>query len=329
LFPRQLAFGTETFRDADHAAETFSQSTHCSVTMEPNDASHFALDVRFATNGALIAIDSAASRGGRVLYREPPRSLAIYRILRGAGGVSREGDMASITERSGLIVDTARSTSCFSGPGARTQVVLLPFDEIVEASRRLCDCPLRDDWDWATTFTTDTAIGKGLSGLLEAAVANIELASADEAAATYAMRLAEEALLMFIIEQTGVFARRGVALSDALPSAHQVRSALDLIHSMEGPLTVSDVADHVGVSVRSLQLAFRRIVGASPHNVIKKARLNKARELIESGAVATVQQAAFRLGFSNAARFSAEYSEAFGESPVASLRHARRDRRPA
>lgn len=95
---------------------------------------------------------------------------------------------------------------------------------------------------------------------------------------------------------------------------------MELIEAMDSPLTVTEVAETVGVSVRALQLAFRRRMGASPHAVIKRARLRQARQLLESGEVATVRDAADRLGFSNVARFSTEYRDVFGETPLVTLK---------
>lgn len=87
-------------------------------------------------------------------------------------------------------------------------------------------------------------------------------------------------------------------------------------------LAVSDMAEALGVSMRTLQTALRSEFGATPSELLRKARLNRARELLleaDPGDV-TVTAIAVRCGFSHPGRFSSSYLSAFGELPSESLR---------
>jgi AraC-like DNA-binding protein len=90
------------------------------------------------------------------------------------------------------------------------------------------------------------------------------------------------------------------------------------------PITVSDVAAHLGVSLRSLQAGFRQWRNTTPGAYLRKVRLQLVRdELLCSGAQANVTTIAMRYGFAHLGRFSAQYRSIFGEAPSATLRRGR------
>jgi AraC-like DNA-binding protein len=98
------------------------------------------------------------------------------------------------------------------------------------------------------------------------------------------------------------------------------------------PITVSDVADHLGVSVRSLQAGFHKWRETTPTAFLRRLRLQLVRDqLLRSGQETTVTTVALRYGFAHLGRFSAHYRRAFGEEPSLTLRRGRSKgpRRPA
>ncbi len=102
--------------------------------------------------------------------------------------------------------------------------------------------------------------------------------------------------------------RRGIAFMEANPD-------LDL--------GVADIALACRVSVRALQLAFRRHLDTTPMAYLRRVRLDRVRaELSDAGPGdgTTVTRVAANWGFLDGSRFSAHYREAFGESPSRTLR---------
>ncbi|MBN9757179.1 Transcriptional regulator, AraC family [Pseudonocardia sp. Ae406_Ps2] len=115
-----------------------------------------------------------------------------------------------------------------------------------------------------------------------------------------------------------------LAAADPPPAVPKViRRAEALIegHARE-PLTVDDVAEAVGLSVRSLQEGFRRHLDTTPTARLREARLAGVRaELTESDPTRrTVSQVAADWGFAHLGRFAVAYRERFGESPSETLR---------
>ncbi|WP_026058505.1 AraC family transcriptional regulator [Streptomyces sp. SS] len=106
----------------------------------------------------------------------------------------------------------------------------------------------------------------------------------------------------------------------ALPA---VRKAMELIESHAAePLTVGDVAEAVGVSVRALQEGFRRHLDTTPVSYLRDIRLDRVRAELTASApgTVTVTDVAYRWGFFHPGRFAIAYRERFGEHPSETLR---------
>lgn len=85
---------------------------------------------------------------------------------------------------------------------------------------------------------------------------------------------------------------------------------------------VTDIARACHVSVRTLQVAFRRHLDITPMAYLRRVRLDRVRsDLLRSDpALATVSSVAARWGFADASRFSAHYRAVYGEYPSDTLR---------
>lgn len=102
-----------------------------------------------------------------------------------------------------------------------------------------------------------------------------------------------------------------------------IRRAARLIetHAAE-PLTVEDIAEAIGLSVRTLQDGFRRFLNTTPTSYLREVRLRHVHEelIAADPADTTVTEIAIRWGFLHVGRFSTQYHHRFGEPPSATLR---------
>ncbi|MGP0224029.1 MULTISPECIES: AraC family transcriptional regulator [unclassified Paenarthrobacter] len=102
-----------------------------------------------------------------------------------------------------------------------------------------------------------------------------------------------------------------------------VRQCRELLerHAFE-ELTVPDIAECLGVSVRTLQTALRAETGATPSELLRSIRLDRAREMLldANPREQSVTAVAELCGFTHQGRFSALYLQTFGELPSESLR---------
>ena len=98
-------------------------------------------------------------------------------------------------------------------------------------------------------------------------------------------------------------------------------------HAAE-PLQVDDVLDHVPLSRRSLERRFRQLVRHSITDEIRRAHINRAKDLLANTDLAMPQVAAAS-GFTTGTRLGIVFHKEVGESPTEFRRRARVMRRPS
>jgi AraC-like DNA-binding protein len=109
-------------------------------------------------------------------------------------------------------------------------------------------------------------------------------------------------------DATNTCVRRAIAFIDQHPDAD---------------ISVADIAAAASVSIRTVQLAFRRHLNMTPMAYLRTVRLDQVhRELLTSDASsgATVTDIASRWGFYNHSRFATCYRRAYGVRPRDTLR---------
>lgn len=80
-------------------------------------------------------------------------------------------------------------------------------------------------------------------------------------------------------------------------------------------LTITELCQHVGVNERTMQHYFRKSTGVSVQFYLKSYRLRCARELLVTGKVDQVKDAALLCGIPHTGRFSQYFKRMYGESP--------------
>jgi AraC-like DNA-binding protein len=95
-----------------------------------------------------------------------------------------------------------------------------------------------------------------------------------------------------------------------------LRALRFLRRNMNRKVSSAETADHVGISVASLNRLFRRHLGVSPIRYLAEQRMAYARQLLVSTSE-PVKAIALELGFSDPLYFSAQFSKQVGVSPRA------------
>lgn len=87
----------------------------------------------------------------------------------------------------------------------------------------------------------------------------------------------------------------------------------------DNPTTIKELCDLCHVSRRTLQYSFENVLGISPLQYLRTARLNGVRRaLIQAGPETLVSDIAAEWGFWHLSQFAQDYKGLFGESPSVS-----------
>lgn len=93
---------------------------------------------------------------------------------------------------------------------------------------------------------------------------------------------------------------------------------LEIIELMEAhlsePLSLLEIADHIGISRRQIERLFRQEMGRSPARYYLEVRLDRARHLLIQSSLPVVE-VAIACGFISASHFSKCYRELYQKSP--------------
>jgi AraC-like DNA-binding protein len=163
-------------------------------------------------------------------------------------------------------------------------------------------------WRRGIDFIADELAGVGESSLLDhpAVARRFEEALVGQLLVTHRHNYSDELSVPVARRQPGRLVRRACALIQD--------------HHSES-LTVGDIAEALGVGVRTLQQCFRRELDSTPMAYVRACRLDTAhRELRAAESRTSVTAVALRHGFVHMGRFASEYRARFGESPSATLR---------
>lgn len=95
----------------------------------------------------------------------------------------------------------------------------------------------------------------------------------------------------------------------------RVLSIIELMEAnLSEPLSLIDIADHVGLSRRQIERLFRQEMGRSPARYYLEIRLDRARHLLVQSSLPVVE-VAIACGFVSASHFSKCYRELYAKAP--------------
>ncbi len=101
----------------------------------------------------------------------------------------------------------------------------------------------------------------------------------------------------------------------------RVRKAIDWAEAqMSNPVTLEQLAAVAGLSVSSFKHVFKEVAGIPPHTYLLRKRIDRAQELLRTGA-GTVTDIAFACGFPSSQYFATAFKRITGMTPNDVLRN--------
>jgi len=100
------------------------------------------------------------------------------------------------------------------------------------------------------------------------------------------------------------------------------QAAQILAGNPEAPPGLFDLAKAVGTTHTQLNIGFKKMYGTTAFGYLRKIRLERAKQLLESGRL-NVTLAAYEVGYNSIPSFSKAFSNYFGMSPAAFIKRPR------
>lgn len=232
-----------------------------------------------------------------------------------------DGQRATATRKRGVLHRPGQELTLETEPFA---LLLLTFDG---SYVRRC---LQQRWDgpsptvdWPTDFSLNTRSGRALKELTRWMAGELDRPDSVILTSGVAARSLERTLLTLFLDCMSEAGSVKELDPDYLnePRVRRIEDWIDA-HFAE-PIGIEDLARIGGVSVRSVQTAFRRLRACTPMQVLHNRRLDAAHAMLRRAEPGTtVTQVAADCGIFNFGRFSHRFRERFGETPSRILARA-------
>jgi len=205
----------------------------------------------------------------------------------------------------------------------RMMIATIPVSRV---SRALCAATYRKDLRHLVAKTSAISLdNRSLVGLIKAIRHTLDITQSAPPPAELTVGLLE--LEEYIITTLSLaiscapehLRKSPLARKNRLRYLERARAYIDA--HPNAPLGMETLTTVTGTSIRSLETAFREVLGLTPVQYIKVKRLNvaKTRLLHAERTETSVTATALLLGFTHMSRFAGDYQTLFGELPSATL----------
>jgi AraC family transcriptional regulator len=130
------------------------------------------------------------------------------------------------------------------------------------------------------------------------------------------------ALAAHLLREYGVAVLRPKRQYGRLPRKKLARAVEYIQDQLDADLTVSGIAQAVGMSPDHFTRLFKKSTGQSPHQYVVEARVRKAKELLTTGKF-TISEAAYHVGFVDQSHLTRHFKRVFGLPPKTMLSRRR------
>jgi AraC-like DNA-binding protein len=208
-------------------------------------------------------------------------------------------------------------------PGLRQLMLTIDKARLERYLQNLLNEPLHDPLRFDTRIDLADSSGQGIAAAVRTLRRALTLCGKAGPSPVLAAEIEHGIFTSLLLGQRHNYTD-AIFSARALPAPRVVRRVVELIDSTpQTAFTVADLAEHAGVSERSLHAAFRRQLGTSPMAYVRRRRLEQAHDellRLDRSSGAKVTDVALRHGFAHTGRFAAAYRARFGEPPSTTLR---------
>ncbi|MCQ2995370.1 helix-turn-helix transcriptional regulator [Pseudomonas syringae] len=227
-------------------------------------------------------------------------------------------DRLSHTTGSVLVLDSQLITSGRFSMGTQNNTVFVPNLMLVEELSMCLGFPALQ----RISFKNHQNFNREANALLSHLISSILLGATGTApllTAPLAVKNLQQALITAMLHVLpNNYSRFLLDDSTVIPPTPKlIKSAISFImQNSECPITLSDIAKHSSVSVRALQLGFKKYRGMTPLEYIRGIRLENVNlALSDPLNLMTIKELALKAGFTNYYLFSKYFYQRYGVSP--------------
>lgn len=251
----------------------------------------------------------------RIRTSAPSSGYLVHIPLCGRASITCGRDTVTSDPANAVVVDPSERLDMTWSSGTPHLIVGLDQDRLTQHTQRFLGRTLDRPLRFGLGMDLTTAAARSWLNVVHLMLTEVSTAEGTPMAMD---QLESLVFQRFLLAQPST-----VITEERVVAPKAIRRAMTIIEEhADEPLTVEDIAEAVGVGVRSLQAGFRRFADTTPLAFLRDVRLGHVHAALlaaEPGSV-NVTDVATRWAFPHLGRFAVQYRERFGESPSATLR---------
>lgn len=238
--------------------------------------------------------------------------------ISGSGRLTVGGACVDLAPGTSGIVRPGSTFNAEYGPGYAHLVVQI--DEAV--LRDKAPLVIGEDWDSFQPASEATLDGQGTWRVRQVAMTLASQFAAGRPHSPLLVSELEQALIStFLFDHTHVEPARVTTRRTSCETMRRLETYIDA--NWQKDLSVEDLAQACGLSVRSVFSYFRQQRSATPSAYLRDVRLARAKAMLEANVSGSVMEIALSCGFVNFGHFAQRYRARYGELPSHTLRRAK------
>ncbi|WFU05999.1 AraC family transcriptional regulator (plasmid) [Rhizobium sp. CB3171] len=302
--------------DADEMTEHYAR-TLSPATVEPlRRGSLISVEDRHYAVGRFSVWNGKCHSGMRVTLPSGPDAYALYLPSSGVMAIDSGRKQLVSEPAAGLLGDMSRFDQLVLHEDRSHIGIAFEKSAMIRQLSELLDAPVDGDIDFANTVDLATVKGSRITTLGNLIWNCLDVEDEHQSSSTFVERLLQ-AMMITLLETVpnNYSARLAKQTSPAIPK--RLKRAIEYMHAnVSSPMSIADIAEAAGTSVRALQAAFQQFKDTTPLNYLRIIRLEGVRKALTDPATSlSVAEVARSWGFSHMGRFAALYQHSFGEMP--------------
>ncbi|MBB6303539.1 AraC family transcriptional regulator [Rhizobium leucaenae] len=302
--------------DADEMTEHYARTLSPAKVEPLQKGSLISVEDRHYAVGRCSVWNGRCNSGMKVTLSSGPDAYALYLPSSGIMAIDT-GRKQLVSEPSiGLVGDMSRFDRLVLHEDRSHIGIAFEKSAMIRELSELLDAPAAGDIDFADTVDLATANGSRITALANLIWNCLDVSDEHQPSSTFVEHLLQ-AMMIALLETVpnNYSTRLAKPTSPAIPK--RLKRAIEYMHAnISLPISIADIAEAAGTSVRALQTAFQQFKGTTPLNYLRTIRLEGVRKtLLDPANSVSVAEVARSWGFSHMGRFAALYQQSYGEMP--------------
>lgn len=241
--------------------------------------------------------------------------------LSGRELVSTGGETVLSAGRNGSVINADRPVQIHHAADAEKLVMKVDREALERSCIQHLGRHMRQPLEFRPAMSLDCPEGMRWSGLLRWIYESLAMDEQSFDSPLIAAQIEQMAITMLLTCQPHNYSQELAGEERSIAPAFVKRIERYIEEHAAEPITVVDLAEHAGVSSRSIFNGFRRFRNTSPMLYLKEVRMRRVNEELKSLSPgdSTVTAVAYKWGFTHLGHFTTDYKRRFGESPSHTL----------